>query len=300
MFKYKFSEYAAVRPVANNDEVLPTSSRIPSILRHPPEVLPSRISLLPAPSLKVLLRTSYVQTPPPRAGPKTPCIASKNPQSGHLIIARKPQSGQDIPSNPLRPHVAASDRIRLWQTPHSHSHASLVASEYSARIVKNTHDKLHDSLAPNTRSTYGAGLLRFTQFCDSEKIPEPKRMPASYFLISAFIAEHSGTVSGKTIKGWLSGLKAWHIANHAPWHGNDDMVHMLRVMANKEGTSFRKKERDPVNVEHLTTLRRGLDLSNPAHVACWAIASCSFWGVRRYASLPTYLPLPQPNVPHPA
>jgi hypothetical protein len=113
-------------------------------------------------------------------------------------------------------------------------------------------------------------------------------MPASFILLVAFISEHTGSVSGKTIRGWLSALKAWHDTNSAEWCGDSRWLQMARVTASKEGTAFRKKQRDPVTVEHLITLYNHLDLLDRSHAACWAIATCCFWGVRRFV-FPTYV-----------
>ena len=153
-------------------------------------------------------------------------------------------------------------------------------------LVDPSLDTIHRSLAPASRNTYGAGLLRFSQFCDKHKIPESDRMPASFILLVAFITEYVGTVSGKTIRSWLSGLKAWHDSNAADWCGDHRWLQMARVTANKEGTSFRREQRHPVTTEHLLALRQGLDLSSPAGAASWAISSCAFWGVRR--SVPSF------------
>jgi hypothetical protein len=72
------------------------------------------------------------------------------------------------------------------------------------------------AFASSSRSTYGAGILRFNQFCDRWAIPESDRMPASYALLCAFIAEHKGSFAGGTIKSWLSGIRAFHLVNSSP------------------------------------------------------------------------------------
>jgi hypothetical protein len=263
MYKYKSWQNAAARPVASLDEEHSTITK-PSPVHHPlPH--PKPVTTFPTPS-NVLPRTSSAQS----------------------IVPRRPQAGRELIPSSLRPHVAAADRIRHWQTPHSRSFNSQVASYLPTNLVNSSFEMIYRSLAPATRSTYGAGLLRFTQFCDKYNISESDRMPASFILLVAFISEHAGTVSGKTISGWLSGLKAWHDTNSAEWCGDKRWVQMARVTAKKEGTAFRKKMRDPVTVDHLAALYDGLDLSNPAHAACWAIATCSFWGVRRF--VPPSLP----------
>ena len=106
-------------------------------------------------------------------------------------------------------------------------------------------------------------------------------MPADYALLCAFIGEYKGLQSGNTIRSWLAGLRSWHIMNHAPWHGDDSWVHLARTSANKEGTKHKLAPRAPVSIEHLSCLRRSLDLANPFHAAVWAVALITFFGCRR-------------------
>jgi hypothetical protein len=110
-------------------------------------------------------------------------------------------------------------------------------------------------------------------------------MPASHFLLAAFIANHVGTVGGGTVKSWMSGLKAWHDLNGAPWEGEDCWVELARCTANKEGTGFKRAQRGPVTIEHLIALRNALDICLPFDAAVWAIATAAFWGCRRLGEL---------------
>ncbi|TFK24825.1 hypothetical protein FA15DRAFT_680564 [Coprinopsis marcescibilis] len=103
------------------------------------------------------------------------------------------------------------------------------------------------SLDEDTWSTYGAGLLRFMQFCDAHNIPEVQRMPASAQLVSAFLAFHAAAVSPSTVNNWISGLRFWHI--------------------------------------HMVSLRAGLDISNPCDAAVWAVAAIAFWSCCRLGEL---------------
>src|SRR5882724_1952049 len=76
------------------------------------------------------------------------------------------------------------------------------------------------AVSQSTLKNYGAGLLRFTQFCDDFNVPESLRIPAPEWLLSHFITTHStGSVSGSSLRTWLLGLKLWHIVNSAPWCG---------------------------------------------------------------------------------
>ena len=133
--------------------------------------------------------------------------------------------------------------------------------------------------------TYGAGLLRFNQFCDRFQIPETKRMPASYVLLSSFIADHSGSTSGATIRNWLNGLRLWHVINGAEWHGKHSWVAALIKTAEKEGIVFRRPPRNPITLDYLRALRNHLDLSKPLHAAIWASAVIAFWACRRLGEL---------------
>jgi hypothetical protein len=197
------------------------------------------------------------------------------------IRARKPHVGHSIVANQLRPHVPATERIFSWRTPFGSRHQYEVAQRLPPPLVESAMMAVRGALAPNTKSTYAAGPLRFTQFCDKWVISEEARMPANYALLCAFIGEYKGLYSGNTIHSWLSGLRSWHIMNHAPWHGDDSWVHLAHTSANKEGTKHNLAPHAPVSIEHLSCLRRALDLSNPFHAAVWAVALVTFFGCRR-------------------
>ncbi len=79
-------------------------------------------------------------------------------------------------------------------------------------------------------------------------------MPASYVLLCAFIGEHKGTVTGGTIKSWMSGLKAWHDLSDTPWYGDHSWIKLSHVTANKEGTMHRHPLHALVSIKHLLTL----------------------------------------------
>lgn len=103
-------------------------------------------------------------------------------------------------------------------------------------------------------STYAVGLLCFTQLCDTSNIPENMCMLAPHYLLAAFLAEHTGKVSGSMVKGWMSGLKVWHDLNGAKWEGEEPWVELARHTANKEGTAFKQDQRNPVTIQHMIAL----------------------------------------------
>lgn len=106
-------------------------------------------------------------------------------------------------------------------------------------------------------------------------------MLALYALLCAFIGNFKGSISGKTIKSWLSGIRAWHLINHAPWYGNDKWAQLAQISANKEGLQHKCPLRAPVSIEHLLALRRAITVSNNFHAALWAVALVTFFGCRR-------------------
>jgi hypothetical protein len=195
--------------------------------------------------------------------------------------SRRPQADRILTSSLLRPRVMAVDRLFSWRTPYGLSHDESLRAELPPDLVESAKMSITGALAMSSRSTYAAGLLRFSQFCDRWGISEGARMPASYALLCAFIGNYKGSTSGKTIKSWLSGIRAWHLANHAPWYGDDKWVQMARISANKEGSRHKRPLRAPVSIEHLLALRKAITLSNNFHAAVWAVALITFFGCRR-------------------
>ncbi|KAE9397068.1 DNA breaking-rejoining enzyme [Gymnopus androsaceus JB14] len=199
--------------------------------------------------------------------------------------ARRPAKGNEIAPSKFRPHVPADRRILLWTTPHSLISQIQRDSEISRRLQTLMYEGLLSSTVDDTRQAYGAGLLRFNQFCDAEMIPESSRMPASPTLLGAFVANYIGSGTGKMIWNWLSGLRLWHIYNEAHWHGKEGWLPALTKAADKKGTVFMRPPRGPITNDHLQALRNSLDLSLPRDAAIWAAAVTAFWGCRRLGEL---------------
>ena len=117
--------------------------------------------------------------------------------------ARRPAKGNEIAPSKFRPHVPADRRILLWTTPHSLISQIQRDSEISRRLQTLMYEGLLSSTVDDTRQAYGAGLLRFNQFCDAEMIPESSRMPASPTLLGAFVANYIGSGTGTFIPSYL-------------------------------------------------------------------------------------------------
>ncbi|KAF7348151.1 hypothetical protein MSAN_01768000 [Mycena sanguinolenta] len=133
----------------------------------------------------------------------------------------------------------------------------------------------------DTRGSYGAGLLRFHQWCDQNNVAEASRLPASRALLIGFVSDAIGTCTGKCIRNWLNGLHLWHTYNGLEWHGDETLLPSLKKAADKAGARFKRPERGPVTKKHLRTLRAAIDLHSNFGAAVWANALAVFHGCRR-------------------
>ncbi|KAF8804793.1 hypothetical protein BYT27DRAFT_6686698, partial [Phlegmacium glaucopus] len=183
------SDSVPPRPIRPRNLLFPFKRTFPTNTTSPnhtstspivPITLPHRVTMTPAPPDLLL----------PASHPPNPSLRP--------ICPRIPQTGRHIAPNILRPHVAAANRLFSWDTPYGTRHRNLLYACLPQPLVDSALMSIQGALAPNTRSTYAAGLKRFTQFCDKWGIAEEARMPASYALICAFIGEHRGRYAGST------------------------------------------------------------------------------------------------------
>ncbi len=192
---------------------------------------------------------------------------------------RKPKPENTIAPSALRPHVFADERLAFWTTPYASDERRGAAAWLPDKQLQVLFLTILEAIEPDTRKNYGAGLLRFHQFCDSYDVAEQLRMPAPEVLLAAFIASWAGKVARTTIDNWLAGLSFWHTLHHAPWHGG----RLLRATCS--GASKLqpppKPKRPPVTLEHMHALRSGLDLTVAFDAAVFALACSAFWGCRR-------------------
>ncbi|KAJ3764900.1 hypothetical protein FB446DRAFT_517515 [Lentinula raphanica] len=91
-------------------------------------------------------------------------------------------------------------------------------------------------LADSTKTSSGAGILRFNQFCDLMGVAETLRMPADETLIIGFVGHHMGSKSGSCIKSWLSAIQAWHALAGAPWPTDSKLLKLARKGARRDSS----------------------------------------------------------------
>ncbi|KAF8993471.1 hypothetical protein BDZ89DRAFT_1150524 [Hymenopellis radicata] len=241
LFSKKPREIAAVTPAARS---APPLSYRPSPVSQQ-MVMPLPVSIFPSSDLEDTIRDTRLAAS--LALPSTK--------------ARAPRASSYYEPSPFRPPVAANHRALLWTTPFSRDSAAECSTVISPALQALIFSKLAGSVVPETLNAYGAGLIRFTQFCDSHRIPESMRMPASVPLLAAFVVNACGTIGHGAIKNWLNGLAFWHKLNLAPWHGKEDWVPLVLRTAMKEGVKFKRPPREGA--------------------ALWATATAAFWGCRR-------------------
>ena len=176
--------------------------------------------------------------------------------AGSLPPATLSSRAPRMTSSRFRPPVLASHRLRAWSSPFSIRQRQLLESSLPPLLVDAAYQVVHDAIAPSTKTTYAAGILRFHQFCDSWCINDEAQMPASPILLAAFVGQCSGHYAGGTVRSWLSGIWAWHLTHNAEWHGDHDWVQKASDTSYKEGTAFKCPLRTPVSDDHLLALRQ--------------------------------------------
>ncbi|KAG2347657.1 DNA breaking-rejoining enzyme [Suillus weaverae] len=203
----------------------------------------------------------------------------KNPALGvpPSAVTKIHKPRKPLPSNSpssFRPHVLAQDHLRLWSAPHSDSfHASRLLNVMLL------------SVEAKTRENYGAGLLHFHQFCDSISVPKTHCLPASEYLLAAFITSWAGKVAETTADSWLAGLHFWHQYNGAPWHGHSILKCAKARLSKVIPTSLKCARRPPVSIDHMHALYRSLDFSNSFDSAVYCVACIAFWSCCRLGEL---------------
>ncbi|KAJ7610317.1 hypothetical protein DFH06DRAFT_1374698 [Mycena polygramma] len=200
--------------------------------------------------------------------------------------AYAPRAGNEIAPSPFRPHVPADRRVLLWTAPfclavQERFRTVGIRTDLQAKIFQG----LLKATTEQTREGYGAGLLRYHQFCDGQRIPEHARLPADHMILSAFVSDWIGKKSGKCLRNWLSGLRLWHLFNDAPWHGDESWLPSLKKAGDRAGVVFKRPPRGPITKAHMRAFRASLDLTTGFGAAAWSNATSCFWGCRRLGEL---------------
>jgi hypothetical protein len=189
----------------------------------------------------------------------------RGPDFGTSVVRRgHPYNpGLTPKASPLRPHVLAKERLRLWRPLVGQSSLGSGLPMADGELVRIL-NVLSNAWAEGTAESYGSGLLSFHVFCDSKTVPEAVRAPASPSLVAGYISTFAGFLSGSTISNYVSGVRAWHILHGVPWSMNEpELEALLRAADRLTPSSSKRQARMPYTTDILCKLRPYFDLSVP-------------------------------------
>ena len=233
---------------------------------------------------KRTLTWMYIQT----AKPKHPCLLNvlNNPSSSSTITFRpstsfNPTLSSLLPSVLCPPDCPAGDCIHVWRpmnTCHTLNHNNLPTNfnENDLAYIKNL---LEHTFAPNTRNSYGSGLLIFHIFCNLRGINKEHHAPVNLTVLSTFISTLTGSYRGSTIKNYIYRIHSWHILHGIKWFSHDNKIKALLKAANKLAPrSSQQKKKPPWMIHHLTTFCKVLNQNIPKDSAILPCLTTTFWG----------------------
>jgi len=294
-------------PQYSFQQSLETSSSTPQSLSQPPKFDCCRTGYTPFPQLKsstestldnkqrseqepIKLKKSFSLAKPPGRNniahnhrfraPLPSTIPNSNPARYKPNLTPRPSV--------LRPHCLARDCLRLW-VPMGLSTRQLVgtADETSSHEISDVQlerilDVMGSAWAQSTKETYGAGLLVFHVFCDSNNIDEEKRCPIMCNLLLDFLCSCAGTYSGSALANYAAGLKAWHTL-----HGREWIIPPKELKAVLDGATAsapelsKRPKRLPFRPDFILAICDQLNLSTPLDVAVFACLTTTFYAIAR-------------------
>jgi hypothetical protein len=191
--------------------------------------------------------------------PNTTESSSSNPQVYKINLTPKPSI--------LRPHCLARDRLRLWKsaenstrqtvTVEDHSPSHEVSDAQLERIL----DVIGLAWAQSTKETYGAGLLVFHVFCNTNNVAEENRCPVSRNLLLDFLCSCAGSYSGSALANYAVGLKAWHLLHGRAWQiPPSELKAILNGATASAPKTSKRPKRLPFTPAILCSIRNHLNL----------------------------------------
>ena len=94
-----------------------------------------------------------------------------------------------------------------------------------------------------------------------------------------------GRIAGSTISAKLSAVKAWHIQNNQPWHGNILLQYVLKGTTNAMPDSSKQDCHLPITTDMLKDLVSDLDMAAHLDAAIYAVATMAFYGQLRLGEI---------------
>ena len=175
--------------------------------------------------------------------------------------------------------------------PHAHPFTFTPLSSsftFTARTTANLQTALQNGWANPTLKSYSYHVQLFTNFCETENIPQSQRFPSDEIVLCAYAASRLGNISGDTARKHISGLKAWHSFHDVPWKGGRRLHYVLNGVSRLSPPSSSRPPRIPVNHTMIKLLHDNLHPDSNFDVAVLACATVAFWGQCRLGELLPY------------
>ncbi|KAE8192765.1 hypothetical protein CF335_g5757 [Tilletia laevis] len=235
--------------------------------------------------------TNY-SSPPTAAQPPSPATPSPSLISQSTLqvynhprpieLPRRPRvSAKLLPSHPSRSDCPAVNRLLLWDLPHTTPSPPTIESQRISQVIA-------ASWAPSTRTTYASGILHWHLWALRSLPPDQCHLPIPIHQLLAFIAAHAGDYAGSTIKNWVAGIRAFHLAKGHLLNTKDDRVQQaLTGAARLTPASSARPPRPPYTASLLASLKPHFNLHDPFDAAVWALMLSAFWGLARLGELTT-------------
>jgi len=188
----------------------------------------------------------------------------------------------------LRPHCLARDCLRLWVPAGGSTRQTVVlADQTSSHEISDSQlerilDVIGSSWAQSTKETYGAGLLVFHVFCDTNNVTEDECCSVTRSLLLNFLCSCAGSYSGSSLANYTAGLGAWHLL-----HGRSWLIPPNKLKAVLDGAmasapeSSKQPKRQPFTLVYLTAIKEQLNLDSPLDAAVFACLTTTFYAVAR-------------------
>ncbi|KAJ7585654.1 hypothetical protein C8J56DRAFT_1004824 [Mycena floridula] len=162
----------------------------------------------------------------------------------------------------------------------SQNHATLAIIAHPADYLRNT------GWSPSTLETYGSGLLLFHVYCDTWKVKEEHRAPATYAVLQTFLTAMAGSYSGSTAANYFHSIRTWHIIHSVPWIIDHNKFQvLLKGVNNLTPASSKQKKRAPHTISFMAAIYSQLDLSNNFDVSCYSALTSLFYGTGRVSEV---------------
>ena len=140
---------------------------------------------------------------------------------------------------------------------------------------------LEKAWAPATRRRYDISVKDFLRFCEDQRIPSLRQLPADEMLLASYAASLAGSISGASIQNRIAAVRAWHIRHNASWNGGTLLDYVLRGTHKASPPSSKSARRPPVTFEMLEQLYQSMGPFSTLDHAVYAAATTMFYGQLR-------------------